>query len=227
VVPPAVLQFRKWLTIWADEPAKLKDANEKKRYAAILEHGLKRKLKNQGSGPAIKPDWKVALEKELKDQGVAPLSKTGLAATQRARRANRSVDQKTADNVKESEGQKARRANWLVEQKKMKPDWKVALEKELKDQGVAPLSKTGLAATQRARRASRSVEQKTADNVREAASQKARRANRSVEQKTADNVRAAATQKAAYWAAQNGVRCAWLGRCVCCRQQTERQRQQQ
>jgi hypothetical protein len=161
VVPPAVLQFRKWLTIWADEPAKLKDANEKKRYAAILEHGLKRKLKNQGSGPAIKPDWKVALEKELKDQGVAPLSKTGLAATQRARRA------------------------------------------------------------------SRSVEQKTADNVREAASQKARRANRSVEQKTAGNVRAAATQKAAYWAVQNGVRCAWLGRCVCCRQQTERQQQQQ
>jgi hypothetical protein len=55
---------------------------------------------------------------------------------------------------------------------KLNSDWKVALEKELKDQGVAPLSKTGLAAMQRARYANRSVEQKTADNVREAVTQK-------------------------------------------------------
>jgi hypothetical protein len=48
----------------------------------------------------------VALEKELKDQGVAPLSKTGLAAMQRARYANRSVEQKTADNVREAVRQK-------------------------------------------------------------------------------------------------------------------------
>jgi hypothetical protein len=42
VAPPAVLHFRKWLTIWSDESEKLQDANEKKRYAyaAILEDGL-------------------------------------------------------------------------------------------------------------------------------------------------------------------------------------------
>jgi hypothetical protein len=38
-----VLQFRKWLTIWSGESANLQDANEKKRYAAVLEAGLKRK----------------------------------------------------------------------------------------------------------------------------------------------------------------------------------------
>ena len=40
MAPPAVHQFRKWLTIWSDEPAELQDANEKKRCAAILEGGL-------------------------------------------------------------------------------------------------------------------------------------------------------------------------------------------
>ena len=50
MVPPAVLQFRKWLTIWSGESAKLQDANEKKRYAAILEGGL-----NGRGAPARKP----------------------------------------------------------------------------------------------------------------------------------------------------------------------------
>ena len=49
VVPPAVLQFRKWLTIWSGESAKLQDANERKRHAAILEDGLKPKLKKMKS----------------------------------------------------------------------------------------------------------------------------------------------------------------------------------
>jgi hypothetical protein len=70
-----VLQFRKWLTIWSDESAKLQDANEKKRCAAFLDGGLKRKR-------------------------TSDRSKTGLAAMQRARYANRSVEQKTADTAR-------------------------------------------------------------------------------------------------------------------------------
>ena len=65
---------------------------------------------------------------------------------------------------------------------------------------------TGLAATQKARRANRSVEQKAADNVKAAATQKARRANRSGEQKAAYKVKEAERQEVAYWAVQNGVR---------------------
>jgi hypothetical protein len=84
VVPPAVLQFRKWLTIWSGESAKLQDANERKRYAAILEGGLKPKLKKMRPklkkpytwrhrrAKKMKPDWKVAVERQLKDQGVDP-----------------------------------------------------------------------------------------------------------------------------------------------------------
>ena len=40
VVPPAVLEFRYWLTVWSDESAKLQDANEKERCAAVLEDCL-------------------------------------------------------------------------------------------------------------------------------------------------------------------------------------------
>ena len=40
MVPPAVLQFRKWLTIWSGESAKLQDANEVRRFAAVLKGGL-------------------------------------------------------------------------------------------------------------------------------------------------------------------------------------------
>jgi hypothetical protein len=32
-----LLQFRKWLTAWSEKSAKQQDANEKERYAAILE----------------------------------------------------------------------------------------------------------------------------------------------------------------------------------------------
>jgi hypothetical protein len=39
-VPPELLQFRYWLAVWSENSAKLQDANEKKRYAAILEDGL-------------------------------------------------------------------------------------------------------------------------------------------------------------------------------------------
>jgi hypothetical protein len=42
----------------------------------------------------MKPDWKVALEKQLKDQGVAPGSRTGRTATQKAKRVNMSDEQK-------------------------------------------------------------------------------------------------------------------------------------
>jgi hypothetical protein len=149
VVPPAVLQFRKWLTIWADESAKLKDANVKKRYAAMLEDGLKPKLKK------MKPELKKPY-------------------TWRHRRS-----------------------------KKMKPDWKVAVVKQLKDQGVDPASKTGRAATKRAERASRSVEKHAADNVRESERRKANKANRSVEQEAAYKVKEAERKKAAYWAKKN------------------------
>jgi hypothetical protein len=80
VVPPAVLEFRKWLTIWSGESAKLQDANEKERHAAILEGGLKPKPIQQPYDPRMpkyeygpkrkycmmKPDWKVAQENQLK-----------------------------------------------------------------------------------------------------------------------------------------------------------------
>jgi hypothetical protein len=121
------------LTIWSGESAKLHDANEKKRYAAMPEDGLKRKL----------PTLSVSLsgtEFNLRQ-----------ASKQRAKRgANRTVEQKTADNVREAARQKA--AYWAVQN------------------GVRVSKKS---AKQRARRASRSVEQKTADNVRERARQKA------------------------------------------------------
>jgi hypothetical protein len=67
---------------------------------------------------------------------------------------------------------------------------------------------TGLAATQKARRANRSVEQKAADNVKAAATQKARRANRSGVSRRphTSKVKEAERQEVAYWAVQNGVR---------------------
>jgi hypothetical protein len=40
VVPPAVLEFRKWLAIWSGESAKLQDANEKELCTAVLGDGL-------------------------------------------------------------------------------------------------------------------------------------------------------------------------------------------
>jgi hypothetical protein len=55
----------------------IQDANEKKRYAAMLEDGLRRKLPTQSK-----------TEANLR-----------AASKQRARRANRSVEQKTAETT--------------------------------------------------------------------------------------------------------------------------------
>jgi hypothetical protein len=67
-------------------------------------------------------------------------------------------------------------------------------------------SKTGQAATLKAKRANRSVEQKAADKVRESERKKAKRANWSVEEEVAYKVKRAERQRAAYWAVQNGAR---------------------
>jgi hypothetical protein len=48
-----VLEFRKWLTIWSGESAKLQDANEKERHAAIIEGGLKPKPIQQPYDPRM------------------------------------------------------------------------------------------------------------------------------------------------------------------------------
>jgi hypothetical protein len=47
-VPPELLQFRYWLAVWSEKPAKLQDANENKRHAAILEDGLNGAYNQQG-----------------------------------------------------------------------------------------------------------------------------------------------------------------------------------
>jgi hypothetical protein len=79
----------------------------------------------------------------------------------------------------------------------------VAVEKQLKDQGVGPASKTGRAATSKAKRANQSVEQEAADKVRESERKEAKRANWSVEQEAAYKVRDPERKKAAYWAKKN------------------------
>jgi hypothetical protein len=64
----------------------------------------------------------------------------------------------------------------------MKPDWKVAVEKQLKDQGVNPASK------------------KAADNLMESERKKAKRGSWSVEQEAAYKVKLSEREKSAYWA---------------------------
>jgi hypothetical protein len=86
----------------------------------------------------------------------------------------------------------------------MKPDWKVAVEKQLKDQGVDPASKTDRAATKRAKRANRSVEKEAAEhNVRASERRKANKATRSVEQEAAYKMKESERKKAAYRAKKN------------------------
>jgi hypothetical protein len=101
-VSPELLKFREWLTAWAVKAARLKDANAKKR----LDDALNKK-----------GDWEVALEKQNErsrrsNRARGKFYKYDLPRkmeTQKARRANRSVEQKAADNAKEAERKRTKR----------------------------------------------------------------------------------------------------------------------